>query len=106
MSRRASHTDAPPLEWSALRYGFRAKEDRDAEEETQARGDRFEAAPGRRAGIARAERCRRGTLDWGYGVTYYRWRHSAESNERSHFGRNGATRKGRILFLRTLAGEA
>ena len=22
----------------------------------------------------RAERCRRGTLDWGYEVTYYRWR--------------------------------
>src|SRR5215204_621611 len=29
--------DPPPLKWSALRYGFRAKEDHDAEEETQAR---------------------------------------------------------------------
>jgi hypothetical protein len=28
--------DPPPLKWSALRYGFRAEEDRDAEEETQA----------------------------------------------------------------------
>src|SRR4051794_30936952 len=59
--------DPPPLKWSALRYGFRAKEDHDAEEETQARGDRCEAAPGGRAGVAGAERCRRGTLDWGYG---------------------------------------
>src|SRR3954468_10934168 len=59
--------DPPPLKWSALRYGFRAKEDHDAEEETQARGDRCEAAPGGRAGFSRAERCRRGTLDWGYG---------------------------------------
>src|SRR5215207_9508298 len=25
--------DRPPLKWSALRYGFRAEEDRDAEEE-------------------------------------------------------------------------
>src|SRR5215203_1128679 len=25
-------TDPPPLKWSALRYGFRAKEDHDAEE--------------------------------------------------------------------------
>src|SRR4051812_4209219 len=56
--------DPPPSKWSALRYGFRAKEDHDAEEETQARGDRCEAAPGGRAGVARAERCRRGTLDW------------------------------------------
>src|SRR5215207_2053461 len=58
-------TDPPPLKWSALRYGFRAKEDHDAEEETQARGDRCEAAPGGCAGVAGAERCR--TLDWGYG---------------------------------------
>ena len=29
-------SDPPPLKWSALRYGFRAEEDRDAEEETQA----------------------------------------------------------------------
>src|SRR4051794_6463391 len=62
-----SAIDPPPLKWSALRYGFRAKEDHDAEEETQARGDRCEAAPGGRAGFSTAERCRRGTLDWGYG---------------------------------------
>src|SRR5215203_4363103 len=59
--------DPPPLKWSALRYGFRAKEYHDAEEETQARGDRCEAAPGGCAGVAGAERCRGGTLDWGYG---------------------------------------
>src|SRR6187200_1415564 len=59
--------DPPPLKWSALRYGFRAKEDHDAEEETQARGDCCEAAPGGCAGVAGAERCRSGTLDWGYG---------------------------------------
>src|SRR5215207_5092717 len=59
--------DPPPLKWSALRYGFLAKEDHDAEEETQARGDRCEAAPGGCAGVAGAERCRGGTLDWGYG---------------------------------------
>jgi hypothetical protein len=29
-------SDPPPLKWSALRYGFRAKEDHDAKEETQA----------------------------------------------------------------------
>src|SRR3954471_9984635 len=62
--RRHPDTDPPPSKWPALRYGFRAKEDHDAEEETQARGDRCEAAPGGRAGVARAERCRRGTLDW------------------------------------------
>src|SRR5829696_5420169 len=49
-SRRATQApgnpDPPPLKWSALRYGFRAKEDHDAEEETQARGDCCEAAPG------------------------------------------------------------
>src|SRR5215208_369271 len=59
--------DPPPLKWSALRYAFRAKEDHDAEEETQARGDCWEAAPGGCAGVAGAERCRSGTLDWGYG---------------------------------------
>src|SRR4051794_37724504 len=64
--RSSGGTDPPPLKWSALRYGFGAKEDHDAEEETQARGDRCEAAPGGRAGVTRAERCRRGTLDWGY----------------------------------------
>src|SRR5215207_11418547 len=52
--------DPPPLKWSALRYGFRAKEDHDAEEETQARGDCCEAAPGGCAGVAGAERCRSG----------------------------------------------
>src|SRR3954463_11256990 len=57
----------PTLKWTALRDRVRAKEDHDAEEETQARGDRCEAAPGGRAGVAGAERCRRGTLDWGYG---------------------------------------
>ena len=50
------------MKWSALRYGFRAKEDHDAEEETQARGDCCEAAPGACAGVAGAERCRRCTL--------------------------------------------
>src|SRR5215207_5747114 len=74
---RASVGELPPAwraaspgdyaKWSALRYGFRAKEDRDGEEETQARGDRCEAAPGGCAGVAGAERCRGGTLDWGYG---------------------------------------
>ena len=33
---RMAEFDPPPLKWSALRYGFRAKEDHDAEEETQA----------------------------------------------------------------------
>src|SRR5215211_2154362 len=36
---REAMSDPPPLKWTALRYGFRAKEDHDAEEETQARGD-------------------------------------------------------------------
>src|SRR5215217_3443112 len=31
----AHSIDPPPLKWSALRYGFGAKEDDDAEEETQ-----------------------------------------------------------------------
>ena len=39
--------DPPPLKWSALRYAFWQKEDgSDAEEETQARRDRREAAAG------------------------------------------------------------
>src|SRR5687768_1332975 len=38
-------------------------EDRHAAQETQARGDRRQAAPGGRAGLARPERGRRGTLD-------------------------------------------
>src|SRR4051812_35356310 len=57
-------SDPPPLKWSALSYGFRAEEDHDAEEETQARGDRCEAAPSGRAGVPRSERCRRGSFDW------------------------------------------
>src|SRR5215213_10917336 len=67
IARRCPMNDPPPLKWSALRYGFRAKEDHDAEEETQARGDCCEAAPGGCAGVAGAERYRSGTLDWGYG---------------------------------------
>src|ERR671913_1165508 len=39
------------------------KEDRDAPQETQARGDRRQAAPGRRPGLAGPERRRRGALD-------------------------------------------
>src|SRR4051794_40019310 len=62
-AERVEVIDPPPVKWSALRYGFRAKEDHDAEEETQARGDCCEAAPGGCAGVAGAERCRRGTLD-------------------------------------------
>src|SRR5215208_876499 len=46
---------------------FEPRRDHDAEEETQARGDCCEAAPGGCAGVAGAERCRGGTLDWGYG---------------------------------------
>src|SRR3954468_18173097 len=56
LANRASVGELPPAwraaspgdyaKWSALRYGFRAKEDHDAEEETQARGDCCEAAPG------------------------------------------------------------
>src|SRR3954447_6807579 len=57
-------SDPPPLKWSALSYGFRAEEDHDAEEETQARGDCCEAAPSGRAGVPRSERCRRGSFDW------------------------------------------
>jgi hypothetical protein len=34
------------LQWSILKYGFDPKEDLDVEEETQARGDRRQAAPG------------------------------------------------------------
>jgi tetratricopeptide (TPR) repeat protein len=40
------------------------KEDHDAKEETPSRRDCREAAPGRRADVARAERCRCGPLDW------------------------------------------
>src|ERR671912_443513 len=39
------------------------EEDRDAPQETQARGDRRQAAPGRRPGLAGSERRRRGALD-------------------------------------------
>src|SRR5215213_6509005 len=48
LANRARLKELPPAwraasprdyaKWSALRYGFRAKEDHDAEEETQARG--------------------------------------------------------------------
>jgi hypothetical protein len=38
--------DPPPLKWSTLSYGFALKEDRNAEEELQAGGDRREAAAG------------------------------------------------------------
>src|SRR5215204_5015452 len=55
-NEKNGRSDPPPLKWSALRYGFRAKEDHDAEEETQARGDCCEAAPGGCAGVAGAER--------------------------------------------------
>src|ERR671912_1502065 len=41
------------------------EEDRDAPQETQARGDRRQAAPGGRPGLARPERGRRRTLDRG-----------------------------------------
>src|SRR3954447_6704315 len=74
LANRASVGEVPPAwraasprdyaKWSALSYGFRAEEDHDAEEETQARGDRCEAAPSGRAGVPRSERCRRGSFDW------------------------------------------
>src|SRR4051812_25982519 len=38
--------DPPPVKWSTLSYGFCSKEDRDAEKELQAGGDRRQAAPG------------------------------------------------------------
>ncbi len=41
----ALRLDPPPLKWSTLSYGL-AKEDRDAEEELQARRDRRQAAAG------------------------------------------------------------
>jgi hypothetical protein len=39
-------TDPPPSKWSTLSYGFALKEDRNAEEELQAGGDRRQAAAG------------------------------------------------------------
>jgi hypothetical protein len=48
--------EPPPLKWSILRYGFGPEEDRDATQEAQARGDRRQAAPGRRPGLARPGR--------------------------------------------------
>jgi hypothetical protein len=38
--------DPPPLKWPTLSYGFALKEDRNAEEELQAGGDRRQAAAG------------------------------------------------------------
>src|SRR3954470_24780039 len=35
--------DPPPVKWSTLSYGFCSKEDRDAEKELQAGGDRRQA---------------------------------------------------------------
>src|SRR5688572_30851051 len=59
--------DPPPLKWSALRYAFWQKEDgSDAEEETQARRDRSEAAAGSCSDVARSERCRCDPLDRGH----------------------------------------
>src|SRR6187431_1438689 len=58
---------------------FEPRRHHDAEEETQARGHCCKAAPGGCAGVAGAERCRGGTLDWGYGghvlpaLSYDRW---------------------------------
>ena len=42
----AEEIDPPPLKWSTLSYGFALKEDRNAEEELQAGGDRHQAAAG------------------------------------------------------------
>jgi hypothetical protein len=46
--------DPPPLKWSVLRYGFGPEEDRDGEQEAQARGGRGQAAAGGRPGRAGA----------------------------------------------------
>src|SRR5215204_595117 len=74
-TRRFTQPDPPPLKWSVLRYGFRAKEDHDAEEETQARGDRCEAAPGGCAGVAGGQSVADAVRSIGVTeVTYYRWR--------------------------------
>ena len=45
-ARSVAGADPPPLKWSTLSYGFALKEDRNAEEELQAGGDRREAAAG------------------------------------------------------------
>ena len=63
-----------PLKWSALRYCFRAKEDHDAAEETQAGGDRCELRQvdvlvSQGQSVADAVRSI-GVTE----VTYYRWR--------------------------------
>src|SRR3712207_1330897 len=50
------------------------KEDRDAAQEAQARGDRRQAAPGRRPGLAGSERRRCRPLDRRHRGDYYRWR--------------------------------
>jgi hypothetical protein len=61
--RNLNAAEPPPLKWSILRYGFGPEEDRDATQEAQARGDRRQAAPGRRPGLARPGRGRRRALD-------------------------------------------
>src|SRR5918997_6084450 len=50
----SARTDPPPLKWSVLRYGFGPEEDRDGEQEAQARGGRGQAAAGGRTGRAGA----------------------------------------------------
>src|ERR671911_1211161 len=59
--RMLSHTpsrrnarDPPPPKWSAPRYGFEPEEDRDGEQEAQARGGGGQAAAGGRPGLAGA----------------------------------------------------
>ena len=52
VGRRGRDRDPPPLKWSALEYDFRPEEDADGEEETQARGDRRQIAPGRCVALA------------------------------------------------------
>jgi hypothetical protein len=46
LSSDGTDSDPPPLKWSTLSYGFAHKEDRNAEEELQAGGDRRQAAAG------------------------------------------------------------
>ena len=66
--------DPPPLKWSALMYGFRAKEDQDAEEETQpeeivAKLRQVDVLASQGQSVAEAVRSI-GVTE----VTYYRWR--------------------------------
>jgi putative transposase len=60
--------------WSALEYGFRPEEDADGEEETQARGDRRQVAPGRCLALAGQEVAEAIRSIGVTEVTYYRWR--------------------------------